>query len=74
MCIQRGNWKIVLKSEKYVDNQKREENEEKKFERLECTINVKRNAWNNNMNLDGLTNWLLFRIYLTVTFSRIAQE
>lgn len=74
MCIQGGNWKIVLKSEKYVDNQKREENEEKKFERLECTINVKRNAWNNNMNLDGLTNWLLFRIYLTVTFSRIAQE
>lgn len=74
MCIQRGNWKIVLKSEKYVDNQKREENEEKKFEWLECTINVKRNAWNNNMNLDGLTNWLLFRIYLTVTFSRIAQE
>lgn len=74
MCIQGGNWKIVLKSEKYVDNQKQEENEEKKFERLECTINVKRNAWNNNMNLDGLTNWLLFRIYLTVTFSRIAQK
>lgn len=74
MCIQGGNWKIVLKSEKYVDNQKREENEEKKFEWLECTINVKRNAWNNNMNLDGLTNWLLFRIYLTVTFSQIAQE
>lgn len=74
MCIQRGNWKIVLKSEKYVDNQKQEENEEKKFERLECTINVKRNAWNNNMNLDGLTNCLLFRIYLTVTFSQIAQE